>query len=339
MITDTPLSNIGNFINRKSKESVLKENQVVVGSGKSAISILLKYLRLHKFALNNKMSPILAPPWMGKWVYATILDHAFPVMQHESGIEAVYVYHQFGYEQDMDYLADYAEAKQLPIIEDCAHSLCIVDKKINIGHANTYSFASPPKFVASLPIGIIETDDKELQGYINDQQLDSSSILVALNMFRKYRIDASIRKGANRSGHDYRGIIKNASTLYASYPFVHRSSVMQANGLNRLIEEFDLRVKRVEEIYQLIHNELLPAKKTKYHLNVPFKVPVFLNEEQRIQVNGILNDNFLNLQEVHFDRNQNMLRSNYVRCICIPIQSQISDADFTRILEIIQSKV
>jgi dTDP-4-amino-4,6-dideoxygalactose transaminase len=239
----------------------------------------------------------------------------------------------------MDYLSDFADSHKMQIVEDCAHSLSVIEGKIHVGHGYGPAFASPPKFIASLPIGIVETDDLELQGYIVDQQKKTRSASVAKNMYRKYRLDVSLRNNENRSSTNIQRLVESASSLYSSYPFVHRSSKGQVNGLIMLIEEFDVRKKRVMEIYRAFDSGLLPTKIADSVTHAPFKVPVFLNQEQRLNVIRISTENKLTLHEVHFDRNQNMLRPDYVQCICIPIQSQISDTDFGRIIEIIQSVI
>ena len=63
---------------KKTIPKSIDEGFRFVGSGKAGIGLVLSYLA-KEGTLENKMSEILVPPWMGTWVYSSMLPFSYPV--------------------------------------------------------------------------------------------------------------------------------------------------------------------------------------------------------------------------------------------------------------------
>ena len=63
---------------KKTTPKSIYEGFRFVGSGKAGVGLVLSYLA-KEGTLENKMSQILVPPWMGTWVYSSMLPFSYPV--------------------------------------------------------------------------------------------------------------------------------------------------------------------------------------------------------------------------------------------------------------------
>src|SRR3989338_10614661 len=108
-------------LNSCQESDVLRDVEIV-GSGKGAIALVLKYLTGKKI-IKNKLDEIMVPDWLGYWVYNQMHSFVFPARKFSERTKVIFVYHQYGFPQDMDKIIKFAEEKKLVVIEDCAHSI------------------------------------------------------------------------------------------------------------------------------------------------------------------------------------------------------------------------
>ena len=78
---------------------------------------------IDKKIIKNKLDEILVPDWIGYWVYNQMQPFAFPAKRFSERTKVLFVYHQYGFPQQMDKILEFANHKKLIVVEDCAHAL------------------------------------------------------------------------------------------------------------------------------------------------------------------------------------------------------------------------
>jgi len=306
---------------KKSQNFELHDNQLLVGSGKSGINLILGYLRTVN-SLISKNSEILVPHWMGQWVYIAMLHQAIPVYKFSNEVKCMYVYHQFGFLQEMDAIVQFANENNLLIIEDSAHLLKIENSSSRINFFGHYSLSSPPKFISSPPIGLLESNDPGFNHYVRSKKNESSKINPYVISLRQNFIGrlASIGK-PNKNFLDERNY-----KLYSSYLFNHNTTQNAIRRLPSLVHEYEDRLKRIEWIYSQFEQHRLPIMTSEQLKVAVLKVPIFVsdNEVELLSYREPWAINYL----INFDRNQNLLKSNYQKAITVPMHAQINDSEF-----------
>jgi hypothetical protein len=133
-------------------------NFAYAGSGKGALSAILRHLS-RTGVLENKMSAIHIPAWIGTAVSQTIMEHAFPVTAPNRHAKAVMPYHQYGFPQDMDRILDYASGIGAAVIEDCAHAPFGEYKGRRLGGMGDFALFSFSKFCFTGMLGGVSFAD------------------------------------------------------------------------------------------------------------------------------------------------------------------------------------
>ena len=331
---DVPKMNLTQLLPiRHGEQEDLPTEFRITGSGKSAISLILNYLRTNDF-LKDKNSTILVNPWMGQWVYHTISNFGRPIYNPKEDSRVVYLYHQYGYEQNMSAILDYISNTNKLIIEDDAHGLKFENDIQIIGTKySEYSFTSPSKFVPSPPIGIVRSSNLDFLNFVEMEQKVLKKKYVYKNAISKYRFEKMQRDSKKR---DQISQI-NFGKLYSSYPYIHNATQAATGALSQLRTEWNIRTSRELSVYSTLGHEFLPLitnnDKNKAHL----KLPVFLSERQQEKLFAI--DQGWRKSKFSFDKNRNILDSRYVDAICLPLGSHVSNQIFeqsvNQILEVI----
>ena len=78
------------------KPYIFEKNRLLTVSGKSAIFLILKFLKQKKY-IENKTSPIFVPKWMGYYIYNVMQKICSPSYSFNKDVKIYYSYHQFGY--------------------------------------------------------------------------------------------------------------------------------------------------------------------------------------------------------------------------------------------------
>jgi len=327
-------------LNLNRKASLLSEEHLIVGSGKSAISLILGYFE-NIGVFTTRMEEIFVPPWLGPVIYGTISKKAFPVLAPSKNIKCVYVYHQFGFLQDLNYITDFTTNRNIPMLEDSAHILAIKDSKLEISFISDYALHSPPKFNASPPIGIIQSKDEQFRKYVVEKKSQRRRFLTLRNAVDSYFLDQRIAKTEKINNYEIDGesIACDASLLYSSYPYVHNSTRSAVHRLANLSTELSLRKERLQIVYKELPNEFLPDPSKIPSNSAPFRIPVRIPEQTlaKIRKSNIAKD--LGLTPVHFDFAQNMFKPRYAKSIALKIHHQVSEKQFIDQIEFISHEL
>lgn len=175
MLTFEPAPTIGDFPRMAPFRPAPRRDGDVyfVGSGKAAIRLIFGYLRATG-ALPGKMTPVLVPAWLGAWVYAEMLPHAFPAIRAED-CRAVLCYHQYGFPQDMDRVLDIARSRKMVVVEDCAHACAGSYKERPLGTFGDFALYSFSKFAFCFVLGGVSAKSPAFAAY-RDERIGASSL-------------------------------------------------------------------------------------------------------------------------------------------------------------------
>ena len=164
------------FLNLSS--NINYENFRFLMSGKLATSLILRYL-IKEHNINPKLSEILIPKLMGKWVYSCILQDIQVGTTFSNYTKILYLYHQFGIPQHSK-VKQFAEENELLVIEDCAHVL-----KANLDNGKSdilnskYSIFSFSKFIDCQPLGALNSYDNKFLKFV-DTEINQSGKLQSI---------------------------------------------------------------------------------------------------------------------------------------------------------------
>jgi len=124
----------------------------LTASGKGAIALVLKFLT-REGRIADKLDEVLVPDWLGYWVYNQMHTFAFPTKQYSERVKAIFVYHQYGFPQNMDAIMQFAKEKNLVVIEDCAHALQSYYRDKLVGYFGDFSVYSFSKWFFCYALG------------------------------------------------------------------------------------------------------------------------------------------------------------------------------------------
>src|SRR3989344_6939664 len=225
---------------RKSKPEVLSGVKIV-GSGKGAITLILKYLK-DQGVLTDKLDEVIVPQWIGYWIYNQIQSFAFPAKRFSERTKAIFVYHQYGFPQDMNKILKFARDKKLVVIEDCAHALDSYYQGRKLGSMGDFTVYSFSKWFSCFALGGVKSKFVDFFDYTEKSVAKTPFGLTLIKDSAKFLYDLS-NFSKNKFFKKYANLFLNMS--YALYGDALRASRLAEDLLKRKIEdEVKIRQKR-----------------------------------------------------------------------------------------------
>jgi len=300
---------------------------IFTGSGKTAIKIILDYLKTIG-VLENKNSEILVPRWLGYWVYNMMHKVAFPCLTYNEKVKVILVYHQYGFPQDMDEIMDFAENKKLIIIEDCAHVYESYYKGKRLGTFGLASIFSFSKMFSTFMGGAILTKDDNLCEYASRMLKEDDFFISALSLFFKILTEKISMK-----------FVKYVEMSYAVYD---RNTKINKVSLNLLQSE--LLKKAIEKRRKNYFFLLDYFKNYNFFQNLerdalPYVAPLITDEDKLNKISKSLNTAGIKTGIYHFDINRNLLNPKFVKCLWVPVHQGLTFDNMNRICEVIKGVI
>ena len=302
---------------------------VFTGSGKASLSVVLKFLR-HTGVLENKMSEIIVPKWIGIAVYQSILLHCFPTTFFSKNTSVVIAYHQYGFPQNMDKVLDFCNSKKLILIEDCAH---VIDSKYNgksLGHFGDFSIHSFSKFLFCFALGGVRFKNPDLLEYLAEEINRSSSLMRTSINFFKFTDELLLNKKVNLQ--NFREII------YTFYPKSFKSSKFAEYFF---LKSYFYEVESRRKNYQILCNELKNygvLDHLEKHNVVPYAVPLLIKKNNTEIIEKLRLKNF-EVGEYWFDRNRFVIEPDFVKCLLVPIHSNLGNTNLEIMINTIKNNL
>lgn len=334
------LKDIFGWAKPKTKAPAALKNDILqgiqlVGSGKGAISLVLRYLTEKKI-LANRLDEIMVADWIAYGVYNQMQPYAFLAKKVSERTKALFVYHQYGFPQNMDAILEFARAKNLLVIEDCAHAAFSSYKGKRLGTFGDFSVYSFSKWLFCFALGGVTSKREDFHAFAKKA--------ISHTPFGTTFIKDSVKFLYERSRFSNSKLLQMYANFLcdASYAF-YGKALKPGNAAVRLLEakignEVDLRQKRYQ--YFL---ERTDASGITDHLEregvAPYVIPIRCKEAKNKEIVDALARRGIMTGIYNFDVNKNMLAPQFTHCVLIPCHSGISNEVFDEIISLILKKL
>ena len=335
-VADPKWTELFSCFNRSCDPQLFKtDNFEFVRSGKSAISLVLQFLKKEKWFM-DKTEEILVPKWIGSWVYAQMFFHITPTTLISKNTKAIFVYHQYGFPQNMKKILEFARENRLLIIEDCAHAIAGSYNNTPIGEWADLTIYSFSKFFFSSALGGIRSKNKEFLEFVKDKKKNCSC-------FRSLFIDFSklLENFAIKWNNQAMITLSQTCTpmAYSLYHYIYKAPTFSTKlALNKLDNEiltrrnyFELAKKELSQFG--VFDKLL--KDSDKDIS-PYVIPLFLEDEKLNKLVVQLKYNGFNTGVYWFDVERNMISPKFEKCLWILCHSGITSRDFEFQLSLIK---
>lgn len=304
---------------------------IYTGSGKAAIAVILAYLR-EGGILSSKNAPVVMPPWLGIQIYHTVQNHAAPQLAPSGHEKVLFVYHQYGFPQDMDRVIDYAGERSAVVIEDCAHAPASRYRGRPVGSFGEFGVFSFSKFLFCFALGGVAFRPPEFRDFVTARIAAASRGLTRLLCLFKY---ADERNLARLQPRRPRMMTMGRKAAYALYP----DAAWPAQRGVRLWEagwrtEIDRRRERYRA-FRAAFDRIGICDHLEPEGVVPWVIPIKVDDARAARLLAALRDARVESGIYHFDMNRFLIEPDFQPCVTIPCHGALTDAEFARIVEVV----
>lgn len=296
---------------------------------RSALRVILLHLR-QTGELPDKNAEVLVPQWICNAAYQTFHKLCFPTNRPTSRLRGVFVYHQYGFPQNMQAIEARCAEEGLFIIENSVN--CVesywdrasgVDRDRRV--ATIFSF---PKMYPVVLGGALQTRRSTLLALVQEQQ--SSGWAAAWSFWARLLADKARGKPWQEPFAVFQEMAYGVSDLgqhmpLSTYRFltperVHTFDAQRRNNYQRLRA-------CLEDTGLLEH---LEADVTPFIVPAIAPLPVLERIDRALKEAGVQTGIY------HFDVNRNLFEPHFVKAFLVPVHPGLSEEDMDRLGEIIR---
>ena len=301
-ITDKP--NLGFF---KDLESLLGYKIYPFSSARAALVFSLKALGF------DRMDEVLVPPFLSDCVISAISKTAFPTMVATPRTRAIYVFHQFGFPQEIEEIVLKAKQEGWIIINCCVHSLFTkYNDEWLAGWGDFTIFSLPKLYPCGLGGGLI-TNNKKITKALDK---DYPQLFELHTKWADQAYSNLMNASQSTRGMDSQF---NIELVYGYLPNTVTFPTASYNGLPADVELIIADINRRSELLSSAKNYLSTLLQVRKNDKiVPFALPLKVDKEKMSVVKKVLKTKYNAKAEIlYFDYNQNMLNANYKKTLLI----------------------
>lgn len=298
--------------------NLFPEHTQYVFSGKSAIALILRYLR-RESVLADKSAQVLVPEWLGTWVYMIMHHYCFPTTTVNKKVQVVMVYHQWGFPQRMETIETFARKHRLFLIEDCAHAITGSYRGKRLGTFGDVSLWSLSKFFGTPAGGALYSKHAKLRHFVSSSISKSDPKLERLAL-------RGLRTGKAEVGR-----------AYAVYNLVAHCPRRALGAMRRALLKGALERRRRN--FERLRTALWGPEEERLLEDsevVPWMVPLFCGGRNVAVAQALEREGFEG-GIYHFDVNRNMLKPRFVECIALPCHQGLSKRAIERVIQAVLS--
>lgn len=301
----------------------------VVGSGKGAIAIILKYL-IEKEIIHDKLDEAMVADWIGYWVYNQIQSFVHPTKRFSDRTKVIFVYHQYGFPQNMDKILEFANDKKLIVIEDCAHALASFYKGKPLGSMGDFTVYSFSKWFFCFALGGVKSKFEDFSVYVDKSILETPFGLTLTKDLAKFLYERSTFS-KNKFFKKYANLFLNMSySLYGEA--IKPSRAAKSLLKSKLKKEINIRQKRYHNFFDQTKGLGICDHLERDGIT-PYVIPIRCSEFKNKTLVRALHDKEIMTGLYHFDMNRNLLEPKFEQCVWIPCHGGISNKDFSNITD------
>ena len=312
-ITDKP--NLNFF---RDLESLLGYKAFPFSSARAALVFALKALGF------TRMDEVLVPPFLSDCVISAISKTAFPTMVATPRTRGIYVFHQFGFPQEIKAIELKAKQEGWAIINCCVHSLFTKYKdEWIVGWGDFTIFSLPKMYPCGLGGGLI-TSNVKIKKALNE---DYPKLF---ELHKKFGDQAyEILMNANQSPGEIDSQF-NVESVYGYLPNTVTYPTASYKGLPSDIQSIIADIERRKDLISSAKNYLKKLKQGQNNDDVvPFALPLNISPKKIGIIKEYLKSHFnVRAEVLHFDYNQNILDARYEKSLALGCHSRWDNSIF-----------
>ena len=280
----------------------------------------------------GRMDEILVPFFLCQAVLSSLSRSAFPTMTASNRTKAVFVYHQFGFPQDLDAIESVAQEKKWIILNDCANTIFTRAKDKLLVEWGDFSIISLAKLYHCGLGGAFYSARSEIYKRV----LSENNKLSYLQAGRaEQALEKFIKINEGFFGDE---TVFEINSLYGFLPELVAFPQRSYYGLPSTKEDLEKDVVRRKTIWYII-KEMLPDRVPVCKDNeevIPFAIPVS-GEPLKLEKLSIKIKEKLSLEApvMHFDYARNILNPDYKKALIIGCHQDWNHELITDICKII----
>lgn len=296
-------------------------------TARSALRPVLLYLRRLK-ALPDKNAEMLVPRWACTSLYNTIHKVCFPTIQDSPSLRGVLVYHQYGFPQRLDLIAQRCRDRGLFLIENTVNCVFAGASSNGIGEAGLASIFSLPKMFRTVLGGALISRDPSLSAFCVDYFREDEPWVGRLS--RAARRFSELLPGC--------GSQRLQEMVYGISDYGRKAAPGDAVLLR---EDFAAgAISRRKENYARLRREFVD---TPFFAGlepdvVPYVAPLFGPPDFLVRLAAALTRGGWESGVYRFDAARDVFAPNFVACVPLPVHQGVALADMDALIEIIRSE-
>ena len=277
--------------------------------------------------MRSRADQVMVPHWLGPPVYMTMHDYCFPTTALTPQTRGMFVYHQWGFPQDLDPILAFCREHGLFCIEDCAHAFQSHYKGKRVGTFGDASVFSLAKFFPCVTGGAIYTGNPEIRDFIA-RALPEHDAPLARSVFRqRAAFDADPSPG-NRVELTRDYAIYNRVLKIKPYALAVARSGIGQGLLHRRQSNYQILVQEFSR-YDFV--ETLSSVGV-----TPWIFPMFLGPHYHDRIVKALTSSGIESGIYHFDVNRNLLNPDFRKCVAVPCHQGLSEDEVARIIGVVK---
>lgn len=287
-----------------------------VSCGRAALTYGMSQLNL------SRMDEVLIPKFLCHAVVSSICPYATPSLRLSSSTKAIFLYHQFGYPQNLYDIIEFARSKDIYIINDCVHSLWSESHGRKIPTLGDFAIFSYGKsfgghlggaFMANTDACAVDNSiPPDLKSYFSKAYADSHRKLCQLS-----------QDSSNQSSHIAH---IERMTIYGALPYIYSldHSVHTDPPWPASSDQLLALSSKLYTFANLIYSELssiVPSLSTSETV-IPHSIPILLKDSFLPEALAVVNSKVSGAASIlHFDVNRNVLNPNYRLCLVLDLNT------------------
>lgn len=302
-------------------------NVIWTSTARSALRAVLLHFRQLR-SLPDKNAEMLVPRWACTSLYNTIHKVCFPTIQDSSSLRGVLVYHQYGFPQRLDIIAQRCRDRGLFMIENCVNCAFDGPSPHRMGETGLASIFSLPKMFRTVLGGALIPRDPDLKAFCSGY----------------FREDEPWIRGLSRAA-------RRLSEIFPSSGSQHLQEM--AYGVT------DYGRKAAQKDVALLHKDHAVgaiAHRTQNYARlrrefadtpffvglepdvVPYVVPLFGPPEFLARLSTRLSNQGWETGVYRFDAARNIFEPDFVACVPLPVHQGVALGDMDLLVEAIRSE-
>ncbi len=296
-------------------------------TARSALRPVLLHLR-RTGALPDKNGEILMPQWVCTSLLNAVHKVCFPTSQDTPSLRGVLVYHQYGFPQRLDEIAQRCRDRGLFLIENAVNCVFDAPSPYGMGAAGVASIFSLPKMFGTVLGGALTVHDAELKAFCAEYFLEDEPWIGRLSNVARSLADSFPGSGTQRFQEltyalsEYGRRIDPRDLARVTNDLAGGAVASRRGNYRRLLREFG-----DTPFFQGLESDAVP------YLAPLFAPPDFLSRlAARLTACGVETGVY------RFDATRNVFEPRFVPCVPLPIHQGLNSDQLGTIIDIVRTE-